>query len=300
MIHSIKTKLKQNFPRTVAGYKRVKGAAYGGYFGLSPALATAIREFRQKAHQVHQSSFGMSLVGPRHLIEAGYEPKEVALVQEILQQVDVFVDVGANIGLYTCLAASKGCTVVAVEPLPSNLRCLYHNIKSNDLKGVEVFPIGLSSAPSLSVLGGMGAQASFLPNWGREEWVFSKHIQTLCPVSTLDIVLGNRFAGRRMLVKIDVEGLEFEVLKGATATLEMSPKPVWMLECFLDHYHPNGRNPNFERVFATFFDRGYKVRVASADGAVVTSETVAKWAKQGTIDGGRDNFFFEYFPDDQS
>jgi FkbM family methyltransferase len=294
VIRSVKRVLAKSFPRTAQGYRRLKAAVYIRYFALFPTLASEIREFRQKAHKAHRTSFGMNLVGPSYLIEPGVEKEEIGLIEKKLHQIDVFVDVGANIGLYTCLAASKGCSVVAIEPLASNLRYLYQNLKDNNLRSVEVFPIGLSSAPGLSNLGGIGAQASFLPNWAEEGWGFNKHIQTVCPVSTLDIVLGSRFSGRRMLVKIDVEGFESEVLRGAIATLDMSPKPVWIVECFLDSFHPGGMNPHFLEVFAAFFERGYRAKVASLDGAVVTRETVSEWARQGRVESGVNNFCFEH------
>jgi FkbM family methyltransferase len=300
LIRGIKHQIASLFPGTARGYRRFKTVAYLRYFEAFPTLASAIREFREEAHKAHRSSFGMDLVGPRYLIDSGFESDEIALVEKKLEQTDVFVDVGANLGLYTCLAASKGRRVVAIEPLASNLRYLYRNIRSNRLKGVEVFPVGLSSAPGLSVLGGIGAQASFLPNWAQADYSFNQYVETVCPVSTLDIVLGNRFSGMRLLIKIDVEGFEFEVLQGATATLEMSPKPSWIVECFLDKYHPGSRNPNFSQAFAKFFDRGYGARAASENGASVTRETIGEWVKQGAVEGGVYNFLFEPSPSDRS
>jgi FkbM family methyltransferase len=294
----IKRQLARLFPRTALGYKRLKTAAYLRYFESFPTFASAIREFRQGAHKAHHSSFGMDLVGPRYLIDSGFESEEISLIEKTLQQIDVFVDVGANIGLYTCLAASKGRSVVAIEPLASNLRYLYQNVKNNSLKGIEVFPVGLGSIPGLGFLTGIGGQASFLPNWAQEGFGFNKYVETVCPISTLDTILGNRFSGRRLLIKIDTEGFEFEVLQGATATLCMSPKPTWIVECFLDKHHPRGRNPNFSQVFAIFFDRGYRASVASVNGASVTREVVNEWEKQGFVDGGLHNFILE--PSDHS
>ena len=300
VIRGIKRRFAMSFPRVALGLRRLRSATYLRYFALFPNLASAVREFRQEAHKPHRSGFGMNLLGPRYLIEPGLEAKEMALIEEKLKQVDVFVDVGANVGLYTCLAASKGRSVVAIEPLASNLRFLYQNVQNSDVKGVEVFPIGLSSSPGLGNLGGIGAQASFLPNWATEGWGFNKYVHTVCPMSTLDIVLGNRFSGRQILVKIDVEGFEFDVLMGATATLEMSPKPVWIVECFLNEFHPGGMNPHFLEVFSIFWDRGYRATVASTDGVPVTRETVSEWIMRGMVEGKVYNFCFEHSLTDPS
>ena len=51
-----------------------------------------------------------------------------------LKKSSVFVNVGANIGYYTCLAAHMGITTYAVEPLPSNIRLLEKNIIQNDFE----------------------------------------------------------------------------------------------------------------------------------------------------------------------
>jgi FkbM family methyltransferase len=234
----------------------------------------------------------MELVGPAYLIDSDFESEEIALIRQQLQNADVFVDVGANIGLYVALAANQGCRVVAVEPLASNLRFLYQNAMKNNASNVEVFPVGLSSAPGLSFLAGIGAQASFLRNWATQDYGFNQYVETVCPISTLDIVLGGRFSGKRLLIKIDVEGFEYQVLQGASATLQMSPEPTWIMECFLEKYHPGGKNPNFQQTFDMFFDRGYTARVASLSGPVVTRDAVKEWVTKGNVPDGFSNFLF--------
>jgi FkbM family methyltransferase len=291
-MRTIRRGLSRLFPHTARRYKRFRNAAYLRCFEMFPTLASALREYGQGAHKKHRSSFGIDLVGPTELIDCGYESEELELVRQKLQEVEVFVDVGANIGLYTCLAASEGRRVVAVEPLASNLRYLYQNLMGNKLNQVEVFPIGLASTPSLSVLAGMGAQASFLADWAKEDYGHNRYIGTVCPSSTLDIVLGTRFSGKRLLIKMDVEGFEFQVLQGASATLSMSPKPIWIIECFLERFHPGGNNANFLATFNMFFDRGYRAHVAEVNGAEVTRNTVEHWVKQGAVDGMVSNFIF--------
>lgn len=291
-MRTIRRSLSRVFPRAAQRYRRLKTDAYNRSFQMFPILASAIREYRQGAHKSRRSSFGMDLIGPAYLIDSDFESEEIALISQQLPHVDVFVDVGANIGLYVCLAASQDCRVVTVEPLASNLRYLYQNAMRNNVANVEVFPVGLSSSPGLSVLAGIGAQASFLRNWATQDYGFNQYVETVCPISTLDVVLGGRFSGKRLLIKIDVEGFEYQVLQGASATLEMSPKPTWIMECFLERYHPGGRNPNFQQTFEMFFDRGYTARVASRSGPAVTREIVSHWVTQGNVPDGFSNFIF--------
>jgi FkbM family methyltransferase len=273
----------------------IKRNLYAACFRTFPAFASAAREYRQGATKAHRSGFGLDLVGPKYLIDSGFEQDEIRLVREQLRDVDVFVDVGANIGIYTCLAASLGKKVVAVEPLASNLRSLYQNIRANSLTGVEVFPMGLAASPGLTVLKGIGAQASFLPDWAVREYKFNQQIETVCPTTTLDTILANRFAGQRLFIKVDVEGFEYQVLSGAAATLERCPRPAWMVECILDQFHPDNRNPNFEKTFGMFFDRGYSAWSASQDGVAVDREKVHEWASRGSVPHDGPGIGFNFF-----
>ena len=73
----------------------------------------------------------------RHLREDGlWEPHIVRLLQNLLfQNPDLgLIDIGANIGQYSLLAATMGRRVVAVEPHPPNLRRLHKAIKINNVE----------------------------------------------------------------------------------------------------------------------------------------------------------------------
>jgi FkbM family methyltransferase len=94
-----------------------------------------------------------------------FETNEIAVFLKHLQNASVCFDIGANIGLYSCLAASQGKQVIAVEPSRSNLDLLYANLGCNGLLDVEVFPLGLSSKGGIKHLFGGGTGASFVSGW---------------------------------------------------------------------------------------------------------------------------------------
>ena len=246
---------------------------------------------RQGADKAHNTVLGLDLVGPAYLLNEKFESDEIAVVKELMRDTDVFVDVGANVGLYTCLASQLGKRVIAVEPLPSNLTYLYRNLQKHKFAQVEVFPMALSAQAMLLTLHGIGAQASFLENWGDSSYAFSKHVSTICPTTTLDTVIGARFPGQRLFIKMDVEGFEREVLEGAASTLDRSPSPIWMIECFLDRHHPK-QNLSFAPTFDLFFRRGYEARVARPRGMCVTQNEAERWTRPGSVDGGMYNFIF--------
>lgn len=219
-----------------------------------------------------------------------FEPDETALIAELLDRVDRFVDVGANLGYYTCLALQKGRRVMAIEPQPRNLRSLYQNLLSNGWdRDAEVMPVALAAAPGLLTLyGASGPSASLLQNWAG----YSSRYHQIVPVSTLDHLLAGRFGDERLLIKIDVEGAELGVLQGAQATLRRSLHPMWLLEVCLHEFHPDGFNPDFLEVFHQFWENGYEAYTAEARPRVVPRDRVEAWWSARRTDSGTFNYVF--------
>lgn len=222
------------------------------------------------------------------MLSDDFEPEETSLLASYICQCDVFVDVGANIGYYTCLARSLGKRVVAVEPQPRNLAYLYENLKRNGWQDSEVFPVGLGSAPGLlEIYGDTGPSASMIKNWAN---LSPTHVQTV-PVTTLDRVVTS--IDSKLFIKIDVEGFEYEVLRGAAKTLALLPKPTWMIEICLNEFHPGGLNPHYQDTFELFWQHGYQARTANVRGAQITREAVEGWVKQKRCESGTINYIFE-------
>ncbi|WP_242165744.1 FkbM family methyltransferase [Lysobacter sp. M15] len=219
-----------------------------------------------------------------------FEPKETALLAQLLQRTDRFIDVGANLGYYTCLALQSGRGVMAIEPQPHNLRSLYQNLISNGWEHkAEVMPVALAAAPGLLTLyGASGPSASLLKDWAGYS---SRHSQIVA-VSTLDYLLAGRFDGERLLVKIDVEGAELGVLQGAVHTMRRHLRPVWLLEVCLHEFHPHGFNPDFLQVFQLFWDSGYEAYTTEATPSRVPRERVEAWWQARRTDSGRFNYIF--------
>jgi FkbM family methyltransferase len=222
-----------------------------------PAWATVYRDVRDRRtfarQSPHPTAYGVRLMGHAGMEAGVFEREETDLARRLLQESDVFVDVGANIGLYTCLARAAHRTVIAVEPLPRNLEYLYANLRANGFEDVEVFPVGLAQAAGLATLFGGSTGASLIRGWADAP----APLQRTIPLSTLDTLLGDRFAGQRLLIKIDVEGAELGVLRGAARTLSRVPAPAWMVEISRGELHPDGVNADLHAVFQLFDEAGY-------------------------------------------
>jgi FkbM family methyltransferase len=133
-----------------------------------------------------------------------------------IRGVGLFVDVGANIGGYAIRACNSGINVIAIEPDPENFSLLLENVRANRCEGkVETFNIAAGDESGYAKL--------YLPdpiNFGSISLVrsISSSLRSEVQVKPLDEVLSN-FACD-MMVKIDVEGFEFHVLKGMVNTLK--------------------------------------------------------------------------------
>ena len=131
-----------------------------------------------------------------------------------------FIDVGANIGYFSCLMsklAGPSGSVLAVEPEPDNLKLLEQNLKINNLMNVTVYACALGEREGLAKLGLYKAA-----NRGRHSMLDADAANTIpVRVRTLDeVVKSSPVQGASWdLVKIDVEGYEGFVLAGANQTL---------------------------------------------------------------------------------
>jgi FkbM family methyltransferase len=252
------------------------------------------RSYVSRGRASRATPYGFRMVGggsQHHLsMQRGdFEPEETALFQEIFADTDVFVDVGANIGFYSCMARHRGCHVLAVEPLDRNLALLFQNLEDNGWTDVEVLPVGLAGRPGTATLfGASSTGASLIGNWAGASRAFRRTIA----LSTLDILVGNRFPGKRVFAKVDVEGAEFAVLEGALACLPRDPRPTWVVEICLSEYHPGGQNPRFLDTFELFWRFGYEAWTADADRRAVSRDDVLAWISAGKTGSGTINYLF--------
>ena len=199
------------------------------------------------------------------------------------------INVGANCGYYACLARQHGLAVMAVEPMPLNVRILLRNLMNNGWGDVEVFPVGVAEKPGLTKIFGVGTQASLLAGWASDN---SKHYH-LIPVTTLDHIVGNR--GGKKLFIVDIEGAEYRLLQGADEQLRLTPRPVWMIEICINQFQPEGvpLNPNLLPTFEIFWNLGYDGYVIGDEPRrPVTRARVTDWTQGKNLPPSH-NFIFK-------
>lgn len=131
---------------------------------------------------------------------------------------DVFWDVGANIGCYSLYAAMiPGVSVCAFEPSPANLHLLTMNANVNDFNDrVIIYPFALSSVV------GVIEWVSHTPPGSADNQVLEKGrgVQIASQSYTADDLISNGVAAFPNHMKIDVDGIELHILRGAQSVLK--------------------------------------------------------------------------------
>ena len=166
-----------------------------------------------------------------------YELEVQQLLSAILKPGDRFVDVGANIGMITLHAArlvTESGKVDCFEPNPDCVQSIRDTLARNNLKHVNVYPVGLSDRTGLLQLNLTSSHtgtATLAPVPGVTK---SFDVQTLIGD---DVLLAD--PQRMKLIKIDVEGFELHVLKGLKRALEMF-QPLVITEFVEPHFQRAG------------------------------------------------------------
>jgi len=158
---------------------------------------------------------------------AAYEPDEVAVLERFLRPGDVFVDVGANIGYLTAVGASlvgpKG-QVHSFEPVPAYFARLKALCEANPAYAIQPNNLALGERDGTAEIaqsadGNIGWN-SMVPGMLAGEG----NARHAVPVRRLDEYLAERGVARVALIKIDTEGFELPVLRGATGFLDAAAK----------------------------------------------------------------------------
>lgn len=208
-------------------------------------------------------------IDPANAIErrmlCGYELSVLGAVDRFVSPGNHCIDVGANVGPVTLALARKvgpSGRVLAIEPGPPYVARLRRNLQANPrlVDRVVILAAGLSETEG-SLLWRPDPMHPF--NAGLSQ-VHSTAVpgERLVPVTTVDAVVAQQAWKRVDFIKIDVEGMELEVLRGGRDTLA-SLRPVVLFET-LEIFRPSHQAVNgIADVFAEIegFLRGLHYRL---------------------------------------
>ncbi len=165
-----------------------------------------------------------------------YEEGTLRIMSQVLREKSTFIDIGANIGLMSLHAAQilkKTGRVLSFEALPSTYDILQQNIKLNKFENIEAINMALGSTS-----GTIDIFDNDEINRGSSSLIKSEHSNSSHQTSIMPF---DEFLDKHpeinniSSIKIDVEGWELEVLKGAKQLLSNPEAPVCIVECSTLH-----------------------------------------------------------------
>lgn len=196
-------------------------------------------------------------------VNATWEDMESTFIVHNLKEGAVFVDVGANIGYFSMLAAQqKAGKVLAIEPIPKTYDMLNMNIEYNMFTDV-IEPLNIA-------LGSKEHTAKFICSLGPKNHMeyevdnIHRDLPTInVNVTTLDNLLKYRKEISRIdFIKVDIEGAEYSFLLGARKTMKAF-KPIIMME--IEEHRLAKYNVTAENIFNFMNDLGYKYLSVAED-----------------------------------
>ena len=167
------------------------------------------------------------------------------LIQKYLRPGNVFIDVGANVGMHT-LAAARAMQgqgkIIAFEPFEPTMRMLEKSIWMNGFSSMtEIHQAAVSNAAGRQQLF-IGATSGHHSLFALEPSPNNAQGPVEVPLVRLDSVIA---AGQRIdLMKIDAEGAELEVIEGAISLIADNPEIALIVEFGPSHLRRTGRTPS--------------------------------------------------------
>lgn len=256
------------FLSLIATYLRNPYVALGRWRLMHLALPAARRVLRGEGRRVVRTRHGFMIevdlddwLGQFVYLSGEYEGPTTAVIKTILKPGGLFVDVGANIGYFTLLASScvgPDGKVVAIEPLPDLRERLRTNIVLNDFRVCTVLDVAISDSEHVVDFFEGPAHHRGLSALTPVDGVSRVH-----RVRSLPMSVAIDKAEKIDLVKIDVEGAEFQVLRGMSEIFQ-AQRPDLIVEIsdsLLRRFDHSGKD-----VCDTLRDWGYDMYMIDSHG----------------------------------
>ena len=188
-----------------------------------------------------------------------FEPETVNFFVKEFKKANLFVDIGAHHGYFTCLANYSGVPkVISVEPDRLNFKFLKKNVTQNQyVKNSDLINLAVGETKGELEIFGFGTGVSFRKTWGGN---VSKR-RAIVMMDSLDSLLISEIPLENAVVKIDVEGFELLVIKGAINVIKTAKNSTFFVEIslLLDQNESITKQaaPGVEQLISIFLSAGY-------------------------------------------
>lgn len=230
-----------------------------------------------------------------------FRSEELPVFLAALRQVDVYIDLGANVGFFSLTAATLCKPVISIEPNYRNYKLFLDALSRSpvDIQNrITVLPVAVSCTSAPIWLYGGGQSSSIHRDWlGRDD-----KFRYMAASITMQSLLSMTPLGSRALVKIDVEGAEVDLLKAFdTWGIGNRLKPVILFE----HGRPNSpprQKPTENPALIPLLLHGYRIAPLKEEVKIIDPQSEnPKLANFYERDGSEFNFIAipDDFPDIQ-
>lgn len=183
------------------------------FFKLQEAVRKAIVvDLDDFCLYVRQNDF---FIGAAIARDKVYEPQVTAKIRQLLKPGDTFVDIGANIGYFTCMAAAivgSNGHVYSFEPKPDNIELIERSVDANGFTNVHLFPFAVAEKAQTFKLDAAAASSNARIIDFSPEAVPGLNAPIMVDAVTLDRTLAELASVD--IIKLDIEGAEPRAWQG--------------------------------------------------------------------------------------
>lgn len=242
------------------------------FFGVYQKVFKPYHLFKDVVQKIRYHNFVLKLhiddwVQQNLFFLGEYEAAELKAVGQFLKADSVFIDIGANIGLYAVHLSkiiNKKGKILCFEPFSVNFNCLSENIRLNNFSHVQVERLAIGAKEeSIMLYHNPAHQNMGMISVTPMENSYAEEVKSV----SLDTFLKSNHLTKIDLIKIDIEGYEYQALCGMKETL-VTFKPVLLVE-ILKAGQSDTNNVNCENFLQSL---GYKKYFIGNDGDLSTTE----------------------------
>lgn len=203
-------------------------------------------------------------VGVKSAIETGvlfdeYNEKEILkLISHFASKHYNLIDVGANIGIHSMIAAksNKEIQIFSFEPEPNNFYNFMGNIGLNKFNNIKPFCFGVGNVIEEKIL-------NINSGWNKGKHSFKNEFEVgsqkiTLPIITLDS-FKTIFSNKSFVIKIDVEGFEKEVVLGAESVLNNTKEILIIMELLSENNSVDSCEQIVQKLSKFGFEAIYKI-----------------------------------------
>jgi len=210
-----------------------------------------------------------------------YEKKELEFIKKYISKGSTFLDIGANSGIYSLALSEKCSKVIAFEPDPITRARLKQNIRINGIRNVKIIPHAVSDVESVAAfyINSTNRGMNSLFKIKNKRWTKKITVRT----TTVDIIVKKLKLKNISFVKMDIEGGEFNALRGMVDTIKEF-RPRFLIE--INRAYTIKGGSKIESIFDFFL--GLKYRAYS-----IKDCGLRRISKKEFVKIKQENIFFE-------